>query len=129
MRLKSAGCVLLQRRMGCLWFVLAVRQCCRASFPPIRLRDAVSEKGHRALYTTQMKTLQRTIFVALAAFSIALSLALSGCGNKGPLVLADEVPADTPVSAVEPEPSAPPDATTPATPPSAAEDPTVKPPR
>ncbi len=33
-----------------------------------------------------------TVFVS-AAFAIALPLVLSGCGNKGPLVMADDPPA------------------------------------
>ncbi len=34
-----------------------------------------------------------------AAFAIALPLALSGCGNKGPLVLTDDPPAKPTVEA------------------------------
>jgi predicted small lipoprotein YifL len=35
---------------------------------------------------------KRLVFVS-TAFALALPFALSGCGNKGPLVLADDPPA------------------------------------
>jgi predicted small lipoprotein YifL len=95
----------------------------------MRLRNAANEKGHRTLYTARMNPLQRSISLAIAASMVALSLALSGCGNKGPLVLAADVPADTPVPAAESAPPAQPDATPPATAPPAAEDPAAKPAR
>lgn len=41
---------------------------------------------------------KRHIFVS-AAFALALPFALSGCGNKGPLVLADDPPAAPAVEA------------------------------
>ena len=53
---------------------------------------------------------KRLVFVS-TAFALALPFALSGCGNKGPLVLAEqpaaapavETPAETPAApAVEP---------------------------
>lgn len=37
---------------------------------------------------------RRPVFLVSAAFAIALPLALSGCGNKGPLVLTDDPPAE-----------------------------------
>lgn len=57
---------------------------------------------------------RRTVLVS-AALAIALPLALSACGNKGPLVLPDQAPAETPVPA-EPA-STPPAQTPPAEPP------------
>jgi len=42
-----------------------------------------------------------------AAFAIALPLALSGCGNKGPLVLTDDPPAAPAVEAPAPAPATP----------------------
>ena len=72
---------------------------------------------------------RRPVFFVSAAFAIALPLALSGCGNKGPLVLTDdppaapavevtavEAPAEAPAPAVE---TAPPPAADAATPPPA----------
>lgn len=41
-----------------------------------------------------------------AAFAIALPLALSGCGNKGPLVLADDAPVEPTIEAPTPEAAA-----------------------
>lgn len=41
------------------------------------------------------------VFVS-AAFAITLPLALSGCGNKGPLVLTDDPPAEPAVEAPSP---------------------------
>lgn len=76
------------------------------------------EKGHRTLYTARMNRRSRSMFVAIVAG--ALALALSGCGNKGPLVLADDVPADATVPA--PETPAPPVPAPPA-------EPASKPPR
>ncbi|MES2669909.1 MAG: lipoprotein [Pseudomonadota bacterium] len=62
---------------------------------------------------------RRPVFFVSAAFAIALPLALSGCGNKGPLVLTDdppaapaveapavEAPAEAPAPAVETAPPA-----------------------
>lgn len=81
------------------------------------------EKGDRTLYTARMNRRSRSLFVAIVAG--ALALALSGCGNKGPLVLADDVPADATVTETPaPAPPAEPAATPPA-----AEDPAAKPPR
>ncbi len=37
---------------------------------------------------------RRPVFFVSAVFAIALPLALSGCGNKGPLVLTDDPPAE-----------------------------------
>jgi predicted small lipoprotein YifL len=48
---------------------------------------------------------RRTVLVS-AALAIALPLALSACGNKGPLVLPDQTPAETTVPA-EPAPAQP----------------------
>ncbi len=48
---------------------------------------------------------KRHVFVS-AAFAIALPLALSGCGNKGPLVLTDDPPAAPAVEAPAPPPPA-----------------------
>ncbi len=48
---------------------------------------------------------KRLAFV-YAAFAIALPLALSGCGNKGPLVLTDDPPAAPAVEAPAPPPAA-----------------------
>jgi predicted small lipoprotein YifL len=42
---------------------------------------------------------RRPVFFVSAAFAIALPLALSGCGNKGPLVLTDDPPAAPAVEA------------------------------
>lgn len=60
--------------------------------------------------------MKRRLALASAAFAIVLPLALSGCGNKGPLVLSD-APAETAVPAEPPAPAADatplPDATTP----------------
>lgn len=72
-----------------------------------------------------MNRRSRSLFVVIVAG--ALALALSGCGNKGPLVLADEVPVDSPVPAPETPAPAPP--AEPAATPPAAEDPAAKPPR
>ena len=66
-----------------------------------------------------MNRRSRSLIVAIVAG--ALALALSGCGNKGPLVLADDVPAEAPATTNPPT-------TDPATPP-AADDPAVEPPR
>jgi predicted small lipoprotein YifL len=65
-------------------------------------------------YTARMN---RRLALASAVFAIVLP-ALSGCGNKGPLVLSD-APAETPVpaEASAPEATPAPDATTPAAPP------------
>lgn len=41
---------------------------------------------------------KRLVFVS-TAFALALPFALSGCGNKGPLVLADDPPAAPAVEA------------------------------
>lgn len=57
---------------------------------------------------------RRTAFVH-AALAIALPLTLSACGNKGPLVLPDQAPAETTVPA-QPA-SDPPTQTPPAEPP------------
>jgi predicted small lipoprotein YifL len=57
---------------------------------------------------------RRTAFVS-AALAIALPIVLSACGNKGPLVLPDQLPAETTVPA-EPA-SSPPAQTPPAEPP------------
>lgn len=54
---------------------------------------------------------RRTVLVS-AALAIALPLALSACGNKGPLVLPDQAPAETTVPA-EPVPTPPAPAQTP----------------
>jgi predicted small lipoprotein YifL len=62
--------------------------------------------------------MNRRLALATAAYAIVLLLALSGCGNKGPLVLPDK-PADIAVPAEAPAPEAPvpaPDATLPAPP-------------
>ncbi|NOT87827.1 MAG: sugar transporter [Lysobacter sp.] len=50
--------------------------------------------------------MNRRLALATAAFAIVLPLALSGCGNKGPLVLPD-APAETavPAEASVPEPA------------------------
>ncbi len=58
--------------------------------------------------------MNRRLVLASAAFAIVLPLALSGCGNKGPLVLPD-APAETAVPAEAPVPDATPlpDVTTP----------------
>jgi predicted small lipoprotein YifL len=56
---------------------------------------------------------RRTVLVS-AALAIALPLALSACGNKGPLVLPDQAPAETTVPA---EPASTPAQTPPAEPP------------
>ena len=88
------------------------------------------EKGGRTLYTARMNRRSRFLFVAIVAG--ALALALSGCGNKGPLVLADDVPADATVPAPAtsvPETPAPAPPVEPAATPPAAEDPAAKPPR
>jgi predicted small lipoprotein YifL len=65
-------------------------------------------------YTARMN---RRLALASAAFAILLPLALSGCGNKGPLVLPDK-PVDAAVPAETPAPEAAPatDATAPAPP-------------
>lgn len=48
---------------------------------------------------------RRLAFVS-AAFAIALPLALSGCGNKGPLVLPDPpAPAEPPAADAVPPPA------------------------
>lgn len=72
-----------------------------------------------------MNRRSRSLIVAIVAG--ALALALSGCGNKGPLVLAADVPADATVPAPETPAPAPP--AEPAATPPAAEDPAAKPPR
>lgn len=72
-----------------------------------------------------MNRRSRSLIVAIVAG--ALALVLSGCGNKGPLVLADDVPADATVPAPETPAPAPP--AEPAATPPAAEDPAAKPPR
>lgn len=75
-----------------------------------------------------MNRRSRSLLVAIVAG--ALALALSGCGNKGPLVLADDVPADATVPATSaPETPAPAPPAEPAATPPAAEDPAAKPPR
>lgn len=56
------------------------------AFPPARAGG----------YTARMN--RRTAFVS-AVLAIALPLALSACGNKGPLVLPDQTPAETTVPA------------------------------
>jgi predicted small lipoprotein YifL len=56
---------------------------------------------------------RRTVLVS-AALAIALPLTLSACGNKGPLVLPDQAPAETTVPA---EPASTPAQTPPAEPP------------
>jgi predicted small lipoprotein YifL len=60
---------------------------------------------------------RRTVLVS-AALAIALPLALSACGNKGPLVLPDQPPAETTVPAepapAPPAPAQPPPAESPA---------------
>lgn len=48
---------------------------------------------------------KRLVFVS-TAFALALPFALSGCGNKGPLVLADDPPA-APAAVAPAEASAP----------------------
>ncbi len=55
---------------------------------------------------------KRLVFVS-TAFALALPFALSGCGNKGPLVLADDPPAAP--AAVAPAVEAPVEASAPAT--------------
>lgn len=55
---------------------------------------------------------KRLVFVS-TAFALALPFALSGCGNKGPLVLADDPPAAP--AAVAPAIEAPVEASAPAT--------------
>ncbi len=64
---------------------------------------------------------KRHVFVS-AAFALALPFALSGCGNKGPLVLTDDPPAEpavevpsveAPAPAVETAPTPAADAATP----------------
>lgn len=50
---------------------------------------------------------RRPVFFVSAAFAIALPLALSGCGNKGLLVLADDPPAAPAVEAPAVEAPAP----------------------
>lgn len=55
---------------------------------------------------------KRLVFVS-TAFALALPFALSGCGNKGPLVLADDPPAAPAVVAPAVEASA--EASAPAT--------------
>ena len=49
---------------------------------------------------------KRLVFVS-TAFALALPFALSGCGNKGPLVLADDPPAAPAAVAPAVEASAP----------------------
>jgi predicted small lipoprotein YifL len=72
-------------------------------------------------YTARMNRRFRSLSVAIVA--IALALILSACGNKGPLVLADDAPAEAPVPATD----AP--ATNDSATPPAADDPAAKPPR
>jgi len=55
---------------------------------------------------------KRLVFVS-TAFALAVPFALSGCGNKGPLVLADDPPAAP--AAVAPAVEAPVEASAPAT--------------
>jgi predicted small lipoprotein YifL len=57
--------------------------------------------------------MNRRLALASAAFAIVLPLALSGCGNKGPLVLPDK-PADAPVQTPTPDPAPAPDVPPPA---------------
>lgn len=70
-------------------------------------------------YTARMN---RRLALTSAVFMITLPLALSGCGNKGPLVLpgapaATTVPAETSTPAPTPEAAAPtPETTLPAPP-------------
>ena len=59
---------------------------------------------------------RRFRILSVAIVAIASALALSGCGNKGPLVLADDVPAEAPATTDLPTPPA-------------ADDPAVEPPR
>ena len=66
---------------------------------------------------------KRLVFVS-TAFALVLPFALSGCGNKGPLVLADDPPAAPAAVAPAVEASAP--ATETAPPPAA--DPAAPPP-
>ena len=61
-------------------------------------------------YTARMN---RRLALASAVFAIVSLLALSGCGNKGPLVLPDK-PADTPVQTSTPDPVPAPDVPPPA---------------
>lgn len=69
---------------------------------------------------------KRLVFVS-TAFALALPFALSGCGNKGPLVLADDPPAAPAAVAPAVEASAteteiaPPPAADPAAPPTPAD--------
>lgn len=51
---------------------------------------------------------RRLALVSTLFFATVLPLALSGCGNKGPLVL-PEKPADTPAEAPTPDPVPAPD--------------------
>jgi predicted small lipoprotein YifL len=74
-----------------------------------------------------MNRRSRSISAVIVAAS--LTLALSGCGNKGPLVLADEVPAETAVPAADTPVAAPATPAEPVATPPAAEDPPAKPPR
>jgi predicted small lipoprotein YifL len=75
-------------------------------------------------YTARMNRRFRILSVAIVA--IASALALSGCGNKGPLVLAEDVPAEVPATTDPATTDLP--TNDPATPP-AADDPAAKPPR
>ena len=61
--------------------------------------------------------MNRRLALTSAVFVIALPLTLSGCGNKGSLVLPDPpaeatVPAETPASIPAPEATVPPSETT-----------------
>jgi predicted small lipoprotein YifL len=56
--------------------------------------------------------MNRRIALVSAALAIALPPGMSACGNKGPLVLPDQAPAETTVPA-EPAPATPAPAQTP----------------
>ena len=81
-------------------------------------RDRIPSNRHGG-YTARMN---RRLALTSAVFVIALPLALSGCGNKGPLVLPGApaettVPAETPTPAPAPEATVPASKTTPPAPP------------
>ena len=57
--------------------------------------------------------MNRNLALTSAVFVIALPLGLSGCGNKGPLVLSG-APVDTTVPAETPAPAPAPEVTVPA---------------
>ena len=87
-----------------------------AAAPPsvVAERPRIPSNRHDG-YTARMN---RRLALASAVFAIVLPLALSGCGNKGPLVLPDP-PADTSLPAEAPAPEAAmpaPDATPPGPP-------------